>query len=82
MGLKEKVTEALRHSFQPDHIQLYDENGIYGIVVSTHFRRMQPLRRQKELERALGSPSANLSKSELRRILGIAPLTPVEFAAR
>jgi len=81
MELKEKVAPALEIAFHPGYIVLNDDEGISGYVVSPRFRRVTPLNRQRLIEKALNAPAAKLSKSELRRILAIAPLTPLEYDA-
>ncbi len=81
MDLKEKVTEALRLSLHPDHIELEDDDGISGVVVSAEFQTMSSLDRQKIIDGALRHTSVRLSKSEMRNILAIAGLTPAEYEA-
>lgn len=79
MDLKEKVEHALRSHFQVDHIQLVDEDGVYGFVVSPDFRGLSAIDRQTRIDQALRDPSTSLTRREHRQILAIAPLTPVEF---
>jgi acid stress-induced BolA-like protein IbaG/YrbA len=80
MDLREKVTDALRRNLDPADIRLKDDDGIYGIVVSDRFCDVTPLERQKLIYKALRSNSGGLSKDAIRRVLGIAALTPAEFA--
>lgn len=80
MGLKEKVAEALNQHLHPDHVQLEEEDGISGIVVASQFRGMSALDRQIVIDEALRKATPRFSKPELRQVLAIAALTPVEFA--
>jgi acid stress-induced BolA-like protein IbaG/YrbA len=80
VDLKEKVAEALKQRLHPDHVQLDDDDGISGIVVASQFRGMSALDRQIAIDEALRSATPRLSKPELRQVLAIAALTPVEFA--
>jgi acid stress-induced BolA-like protein IbaG/YrbA len=79
VDLKEKVTEALRQSLQPEQIRLEDDDGIFGFVISERFRGVSALDRQALVYDALRKSPVKLSKAELRRVLGIAPLTAIEF---
>lgn len=79
MELKEKIEKALRSHFQVEQIDLVDRDGISGIVVSPDFKGVGPLERQRRIARALRDPSIKLSRGEQRRVLLIAPFTPVEF---
>ena len=79
--LKKKVTEVLRLSLDPDHILLEEDDGISGFVVSARFQKMTALDRQNVIHRALHGSSVKFTKAELRQVLAIAPLTPVEYAA-
>lgn len=81
MDLKEKVTEALRRYLHPDHIQLDDDGGISGIVLSPQFRGMPSLKRQTLIHTALRDSAIKLTKAELREVLAIAGLTPAEYDA-
>jgi hypothetical protein len=81
MDLKEKVTEALRQSLHPERIQLRDDDGISGFVVSAQFQRMPALERQTLIHKALNGPSVPLTRAELRQVLAIAGLTPAEYEA-
>lgn len=78
MGLKEKVTEALRPALEYERIQLDDENGIIGYVVSSRFRGMTPIDRQILIEKILRDSPVRFTKAELRKILLIAAFTPAE----
>jgi hypothetical protein len=79
MDIKEKIEEALRRSFRPDVLRLEDDGGISGFVVSSEFRGMAAIDRQTLLHRVLRDPPVKLSRAELRRVLGIAALTPAEY---
>jgi acid stress-induced BolA-like protein IbaG/YrbA len=81
MDLKTKVTQALRQALQPERIQVDDENGIYGVVVSNQFSRMSSLDRQRLIDKTLRDPAVKLTKSELRRVFFIMTYTPAEYAA-
>jgi hypothetical protein len=81
VDLKDKVAEALRQALRPDHLQLDDDDGVWGFVVSTQFRQMPALERQVMIENALRNSAFKLTKAELRNVLAIAPLTPAEFEA-
>jgi hypothetical protein len=81
VDLKEKMTEALRRALSPVHVRLVDDGGISGFVVSAQFQRMPSLERQIVIDKALREPSAKLTKAELRQVLAIAGLTPVEYEA-
>ena len=78
MALKKKLEAALRHSLAPELIDLVDEDGITGYVVSTKFQRMTALNRQKLIQRSLCDAPHPLLPGELRRVLLIVPLTPAE----
>jgi acid stress-induced BolA-like protein IbaG/YrbA len=79
VDLKEKIEKALRSRLQVEHIQLVEEDGVYGFVVSPDFRGLSAIDRQKRVDQALRDPSTSLTKPEHRQILAIAPLTPAEF---
>jgi stress-induced morphogen len=79
MDLKEKVEKALRSHFQVEHIKLVDDDGIAGFVVSPDFRGVTRPDRRSRIARALRDPSMKLSRREQRRVLIIAPFTPVEY---
>jgi acid stress-induced BolA-like protein IbaG/YrbA len=79
MDLKEKVEDALKRCIQADHIQLEDDDGIFGFVVSREFRGMSAIDRQTLVYDALHNSPVKFSKRELRRVLAIAALTPAEY---
>jgi hypothetical protein len=81
LDLKKKVTEALRRYLHPHHIQLVDDDGISGFVVSPQFQRMPSLERQLLIHNALRDSSIKFTKAELREVLAIAALTPAEYEA-
>jgi acid stress-induced BolA-like protein IbaG/YrbA len=81
MDLKKKVTLALRRFLQPDDIQLQDDDGISGFVVSGQFRKMSSMDRQMLIHKALHDSAAKVSAEELRNVLTIACLTPEEYEA-
>ena len=82
MDLKEKVEKALRSSIHSESIRLEDDDGISGFVVSSAFRGLSAIDRQTLIDKALRSPSAGLTRPELRQILVIAALTPAEYEVR
>jgi stress-induced morphogen len=79
VDLKEKVEESLRRHFLPELVQLNDDEGVYGVVVSSQFRGKSALERQKMIHKALTDSSMEFSKPELRRVLAIAALTSAEY---
>ena len=79
MELKEKIEHALRSHFHVERIKLLDEDGVSGYVVSPDFQGVATLDRHARIDRALRDPSMNLTRREQRRVLVIAPWTPVEF---
>jgi hypothetical protein len=81
VDLKEKVAKALRQALRPDHLQLADDDGVWGVVVSARFRQVPALERQTILQNALRESSLKFTKAELRKVLAIAALTPAEFEA-
>lgn len=81
MDLREKVASALHESLKLDHIQLEDDDGISGIIVSAQFRGVSAMDRQMLVPNALRKSSVKLTRADLSRILAIAPLTPAEYAA-
>jgi acid stress-induced BolA-like protein IbaG/YrbA len=82
MGVQEKVERALRHSLGAEVVvDLEDDDGIIGVVVSSKFRRMEPMDRQTIIDKALRSAPEALTQEEMRRVIVIAPLTPEEHAA-
>lgn len=81
MDIKEKVTRALRHRLRPEHLELEEDGGISGVVVSAEFQKMSAFDRQTLIFDALRDATPKLTKAELREVLAIAGLTPAEFAA-
>ncbi|MBI1900640.1 MAG: hypothetical protein HYS13_05960 [Planctomycetia bacterium] len=79
MELKEKVKSALTRALQPESIRIEDDDGITGFVVSKRFERMSSLDRQELLDELLQKSPLQFSPKELRRVLLIAALTPVEY---
>jgi hypothetical protein len=79
MELREKVAEALRQHFNPDHIRLEDDEGISGVIVSGQFRGVTSLDRQTLIRKALRDSSVKLTPAELRKVVAIAALTPIEY---
>jgi acid stress-induced BolA-like protein IbaG/YrbA len=81
VDLKKKVTEALRRTLHADRVILEDDGGISGIVVSGEFQQLASLDRQQIIQKALQDSTLKFTKAELRQILAIAALTPLEFEA-
>jgi hypothetical protein len=79
MDLKDRVRNALVPALKAEYVQLVDDDGISGFVVSRRFEGMPVLDRQEQIDRAL--QRAELTSPEQRRILMIAALTPTEYAA-
>ena len=76
MDLFRKVNALLTKTFPPpDEVDLRDEDGIIGMVVSKRFRRMETIDRQTMIWTLLGR---NLEPKEQRRILTIVAVTPEE----
>ena len=80
MDLKEKVASLLRAAFDPEELALDDSDGLGGFVVSSRFRGLDSLERQKMINKIVRARDSGLSKEELREILVIAALTPEEQA--
>ena len=81
MEILKKVKRVLNRSFKPSIMDLEDDDGIFGVVVSEHFRQMESLDRQMMIQKVLRSSTAGLSTAELRRVLAISPMTPEEYVA-
>jgi acid stress-induced BolA-like protein IbaG/YrbA len=82
MDLKEKVEEAFKKHIGLERIQLNDDDGVFGFVISAGFRGMSAIDRQALIYNALHDPASKLTKPELRQVLAIAALTPAEFEVR
>ena len=81
MDLKKNIANALSQSLQDAYVRLEDDDGISGFVVSSRFKGMSSLDRQKLINDILDHAPDPLSKEERRRVLMIAVLTPVEHDA-
>ncbi len=81
MEIKKKIAKTLSQSLEDAYVRLEDDDGISGFVVSSHFKGMSSLNRQKLIDNILDNASDSLSKEERRRVLMIAALTPVEHAS-
>lgn len=79
MDVREKVLKALRERFEIDHARLDDDDGITGFVVSPGFQGMSSLDRQRQIDLALRQATERLSREDLRQVVMIAALTPVEY---
>jgi acid stress-induced BolA-like protein IbaG/YrbA len=76
-----KVKRALKRAFNPEIVNLEDDEGIIGVVVSDQFRRMESIDRQMSIDNALRDPLSRLSEDEIRHVLAITPMTPEEYVA-
>ncbi|HEV3004289.1 MAG TPA: hypothetical protein VGX78_07490 [Pirellulales bacterium] len=81
MDLRTKVERSLRRAFKPSRLDLDDEDGISGYVVSEEFRGVEPFDRQTMIDKALRSAPGPLTARELRRVIAVAALTPEEYVA-
>ena len=81
MELVKKIKTVLNRSFKPQVLELEDDGGVIGVVVSDHFREVQSLDRQLMIQNALRKSLKPLSIDEMGRILAIAPMTPEEYVA-
>ncbi len=79
MELKEKVERALRNHFQVDYLDLVDNEGITGVMVSPDFEGVGRLDRHRRIDRALRDRSGKLTRREQRQVVLIAPYTPTEY---
>jgi hypothetical protein len=79
MGLEEKVERALRNHFQVEHLDLVDDEGITGVMVSPDFEGVGVLDRHRRIDRALRDRSGKLTRREQNRVVLIAPFTPTEY---
>jgi acid stress-induced BolA-like protein IbaG/YrbA len=79
MDLKEKVEKALQRHFQVEHLDLRDDNGIIGVMVSPDFEGVGRLDRQRRIDRVLRNRSMKLTRREQRQVLLIAAFTPTEY---
>lgn len=81
MDLAKKVRTALNRSFKPTVLEIMDDDGVIGVVVSDHFREVESIDRQSMIQDALTKSLTPLSQQELRRVLAITPMTPEEYVA-
>ena len=79
MELRDKVDIALRRALPVQHVELEDDRGIYGMVVSKWFEGVSALNRQLEIDKILRDPSAKITALQRRRVMLIVPLTPREY---
>ena len=79
MELLKKTTKLLRQAFPPPaRINLKDEDGIMGVVVSSRFEGLEGLDRQNLLWDVLDK---KLTPEERRRVVIIVAVTPKEEIA-
>lgn len=76
MDLLDKVKKLLAREFRPpDEVNLRDEEGIIGVVVSKKFKTIDTFDRQTLLRRLLDK---GLEPAERKRVLIIVAVTPEE----
>ena len=76
MDVLNEVKTLLAEEFPPpDEVDLKDEDGIIGVVVSERFRKMDTMARQEMIWRKLDT---HLKPKERRRISIIVAVTPEE----
>jgi hypothetical protein len=76
MGFLDKVRSILIKKFPPpDEIDLKEEDGVVGVIVSRRFRKMETIARQELLGKLL---EKELTPNERKRILVIVAVTPEE----
>ncbi len=80
MELRKKVERALKAAFDTDVVELVNDDGISGFVVSAMFDEREMFDRQSMIESALTVPTAKLTPDERRSVLFIAALAPAEHA--
>ena len=76
-----KVKKALKRAFNPEIVNLEDDDGIIGVVVSDQFRCMESIERQMSIDNTLRDPLSRLSENEIRQVLAITLMTPEEYVA-
>lgn len=81
MDIKEKIVKAFVHRLGAQYTRLEDDDGISGFVVSPTFDGMSAFDRQVLIEEALSKGPEPLTRDELRAVLMIAALAPVEYDA-
>lgn len=81
MDVLKKVRMALNRYFHPEVLDLQDDDGIIGVLVSDRFRAMQALDRQTLIQDVLRKSSPTISRADMRRVLVIAPMTSEEYVA-
>ena len=76
MDFLDKVRAVLSKKFPPpDEIELKEDDGVIGVVVSKRFRKMETLNRQTMIRKLL---EKGLDPKEQKRILIIVAVTPEE----
>ena len=81
MDLVKKIRTALSRSFKPTVLEIEDDDGVIGVIVSDRFRQVESIDRQSLIQDALSKSLTPLSMEEMRRVLAIAPMTPEEYIA-
>lgn len=80
MDVCKKIEHALARSLHPDHLELRENEGVIGYVVSSRFRRMESLDRQMLIDQVLRDSRNRLRAEEIKQVIAIVALTPEEFA--
>ena len=79
MELLEKVRALLLKEFPPpDKVELDDDNGIIGAVISRRFEGLESIDRINIIWDLLDK---NLTRNERRRVVTIVAVTPIEEIA-
>ena len=79
MELRDKVKAALEGALEPQLVDLQDDDGIIGCVVSSRFRRMEAIDRQFLIDDILKEPAAGLEPAERKKVILISAFTPEEY---
>lgn len=79
MAVVRRLKKILQERFPPpDKVVLRDDDGVIGVVTSTHFYHLDTMQRQNLIHDILAT---HLSAEERRHILLIVAVTPEEEVA-
>ena len=81
MDLVKRIKTALNRTFKPVFLEIMDDDGVIGVVVSEHFRQVESIDRQALIQDALRKSLTPITREEMSRVLAIAPMTPEEYVA-
>lgn len=81
MDVRDKIKQAISAVVPLKQVQLYDDDGITGYIVSEAFDGTTSLERQELLHKTLQARGSGLTRSEIRQIIFIATLSPIEYRA-